>query len=126
MPLSHTLGADYDRCRVMLVLHVDCGEVNGTEVSGLIVAAVADTPKVMSEGGWRLGVVIDEAADVGVEDVVPSGSEGNKPAKLTDTFHPANSTLGVAKAGTSTIDLFGLQISNEAKSAFARTFSWAS
>jgi hypothetical protein len=28
----------------------------------LTVAAVADTPKVMSEGNWRLGVVIDEAA----------------------------------------------------------------
>jgi hypothetical protein len=31
-------------------------------VGGLTVAAVADTPKVMSEGNWRLGVVIDSAA----------------------------------------------------------------
>jgi len=31
-------------------------------VSGLTVAAVADTPKVMSEGNWRLGVVIDADA----------------------------------------------------------------
>src|SRR6185503_8481938 len=29
---------------------------------GLTVAALADTPKVMSEGNWRLGVFIDAAA----------------------------------------------------------------
>jgi len=28
----------------------------GTEVSGLTVAAVADTPKIMSNGDWRIGV----------------------------------------------------------------------
>jgi hypothetical protein len=38
------------------------GDVDGTDVSGLAVAVVADTPKVMSDGNWRLGVVIDEAA----------------------------------------------------------------
>ena len=32
------------------------------DVSGLTVAAVADTPKVMSEGNWRLGVLMDEQA----------------------------------------------------------------
>ncbi len=38
--------------------------MEGTDVSGLTVAAVCDTPKVMSEGNWRLGVVIDaEASD---------------------------------------------------------------
>jgi hypothetical protein len=55
-------GATYDRCNVVLVFNVESGEVDGTDVSGLTVAAVADTPKVMSEGNWRLGVVIDEAA----------------------------------------------------------------
>jgi hypothetical protein len=59
---SLALGADYDRCNVTLVFHVTDGEVEGTDVSGLTVAAVADTPKVMSEGGWRLGVFIDESA----------------------------------------------------------------
>jgi hypothetical protein len=59
---SLSLGADYDRCRVTLVFHVTDGEVEGTDVSGLTVAAVADTPKVMSDGDWRLGVFIDESA----------------------------------------------------------------
>jgi hypothetical protein len=59
---SLALGADYDRCRVVLVFNVVEGDVEGTDVSGLAVAAVADTPKVMSDGNWRLGVFIDAAA----------------------------------------------------------------
>ena len=59
---SLALGADYDRCRVTLVFNVKDGEVDGTDVSGLTVAAVADSPKVMTDGNWRLGVFIDAAA----------------------------------------------------------------
>jgi hypothetical protein len=59
---SLALGADYDRCRVTLVFNITQGNVEGTDVSGLKVAALADTPKVMSDGNWRLGVFIDSAA----------------------------------------------------------------
>jgi hypothetical protein len=59
---SMALGAHHDRCTVTLVFHVVDGDVEGTDVSGLTVAAIADTPKVMSEGNWRLGVFIDAAA----------------------------------------------------------------
>ncbi|MEA2134879.1 MAG: hypothetical protein QOC68_2788 [Solirubrobacteraceae bacterium] len=59
---SLALGADYDRCKVTLVFNVRDGDVEGTDVSGVTVAAVADTPKVMSEGNWRLGVFIDSGA----------------------------------------------------------------
>jgi hypothetical protein len=59
---SLALGATNDRCNVVLVFNVKNGEVDGIDVSGLTVAAVCDTPKVMSEGNWRLGVIIDAAA----------------------------------------------------------------
>src|SRR3954462_7063156 len=59
---SLALGATKDHCRVVLVFHVKKGEVEGTDVSGLTVAAVAETPKVMTDGNWRLGVFIDGAA----------------------------------------------------------------
>ena len=58
--LAH--GATYDRCRVTLVFNITEGEVEGTDISGLKVAAVADTPKVMTDGNWRLGVFIDDKA----------------------------------------------------------------
>ncbi len=59
---SFSFGATYDRCMVTLVFNVTDGDVEGTDVSGLAVAAVADTPKVMTDGNWRLGVFIDAAA----------------------------------------------------------------
>ena len=59
---SLAFGATLDRCRVTLVFNVKNGEIEGTDVSGLTVAAVADTPKVMTDGNWRLGVFIDAAA----------------------------------------------------------------
>ena len=60
MSLSH--GATYDYCRVTLVFNITDGDVEGTDVSGLKVAAIADSPKVMTDGNWRLGVFIDENA----------------------------------------------------------------
>ena len=59
---SLALGATHDFCRVTLVFNVKQGEVEGVDVSGLTVAALADTPKVMTEGNWKLGVFIDAAA----------------------------------------------------------------
>jgi hypothetical protein len=59
---SLAFGAHYDRCKVTLVFSVKDGEIDGTDVSGLTVAAVADAPKVMTDGNWRLGVFIDDRA----------------------------------------------------------------
>ena len=55
-------GATYDFCRVVLVFNIREGEIEGTSVSGLKFAAIADTPKVMTEGNWRLGMFVDERA----------------------------------------------------------------
>ena len=59
---SLELPADNDYCRAILVFHVDKGSVDGVDVSGLTLAAVADAPKYMYEGNWRLGVLIDDSA----------------------------------------------------------------
>ncbi len=59
---SFALGANKDRCTLVLVFHVDTGEIEGVDVSGLTLAAVADTPRFMHEGNWRLGVLVDDAA----------------------------------------------------------------
>jgi hypothetical protein len=175
---SFDLGADYDRCKVILVFNVRDGEVDGVDVSGLTVAAVADTPKVMTDGNWRLGVLVDEQAtdeqaeklgavfggqlggpmealgplvgealgmerasiefsesdgkhtvrigdmaDVEVEDIVPFGKEDGEPVRLEGVFHPANSTLTIARSLRSNVSAFGVQF--EGKSAFSAPFSWA-
>jgi hypothetical protein len=60
--VSLDLGADYDRCNAFLVFNVESGEVEGVDVSGRTVAVMVDSPKVMSEGNWRVGVLIDDGA----------------------------------------------------------------
>lgn len=60
--LSFDHGATYDFCRVTLVFDIGEGEIEGTDIGGLKVAVIADTPKVMAEGNWRLGVFIDAQA----------------------------------------------------------------
>ena len=60
--LSFDHGATYDYCRATLAFHVHEGEIEGTDVGGLKVAAIADTPKVMTDGNWKLGMFVDENA----------------------------------------------------------------
>ena len=60
--LSLDHGATYDYCRVTLVFNIREGSVEGTDVAGCKIALIADTPKVMTEGNWRVGVFIDDAA----------------------------------------------------------------
>jgi hypothetical protein len=55
-------GATYDYCRVVLVFKLESGDIEGTDVGGLTVAVIADTPKVMTEGNWKVGMFIDAAA----------------------------------------------------------------
>jgi len=55
-------GATYDYCRVTLVFNIRDGEIEGTDIGGLKVAAIAETPKIMTEGNWKLGVFVDESA----------------------------------------------------------------
>ena len=83
--LSFDHGATYDYCRVTLVFNVHEGEVDGTDVAGRKVAIIADTPKVMTEGNWRLGLFVDDGAtDEQVEKLVGvfSGQLGGPMAAL--------------------------------------------
>ena len=60
--LSFDHGATYDYCRATLAFNIREGEIEGTDVSGLKAAFIIDTPKVMTEGNWKLGVFIDDQA----------------------------------------------------------------
>ncbi|MCL6437038.1 MAG: DUF1326 domain-containing protein, partial [Rubrobacteraceae bacterium] len=80
-----TMPADQERCRAVLVFHVDSGWIEGVDVSGLTVAVLADTPRVMADGGWRVGLFMDEAASreqAGMLETVFSGQMGGPMALL--------------------------------------------
>jgi hypothetical protein len=60
--LSLDHGATYDFCRVTLAFSISEGQVEGTDIRGRRVVLIADTPKVMTQGNWRLGVYVDDDA----------------------------------------------------------------
>ena len=93
-----TARATLDRCRALLAYHVESGEVNDVDVSGLNFALFLDTPPVMIEGNWRVGVFLDEAAsDEQAEALgtVLSGQAGGPLAMLAPLI---GEMLGVEKA----------------------------
>src|SRR5690242_11059793 len=95
---SLSFGATNDYCRVVLVFNVNDGEVEGTDVSGLTVAAVCETPKVMTDGNWRIGVFIDgDASDEQAEKLggVFSGALGGPMEALGPLI---GENLGVERA----------------------------
>ena len=95
-----TAHATHDRCLAMLAFHIDRGDIEGLDVSGLSFALVVDTPPVMSDGGWRLGVVLDGAADADQSAAlgrVLGGELGGPPAMLGPLI---GEMLGVESATT--------------------------
>jgi hypothetical protein len=82
---AFTARATLDRCRALLAFHVAAGEIDGTDVSGLNFALFLDTPPVMAEGNWRVGVFLDAAASDEQADeltAVLAGQRGGPPALL--------------------------------------------
>ena len=59
---SLVLPADKERCQMVLAYHVESGEIEGADVSDRTVLLVADTPAQMSDGNWRVGLIMDDGA----------------------------------------------------------------
>jgi hypothetical protein len=95
--MSFDHGATYDYCRVTLVFHIHEGDVEGTDVGGVKLALIADTPKVMTEGNWRVGLFVDAASDEQVDKVtaVFAGQLGGPMAGLAPLI---GEMLGVERA----------------------------
>jgi len=60
--LSFAHGATYDYCRVVLSFNIKQGDVEGVDISARKVVLIADSPKVMTEGNWKLGIYVDDGS----------------------------------------------------------------
>ena len=54
--------ADHDRCTFLMSFHVDSGRIDDVDVSGLTVGVFGDTPAMMVEGSWKVGLFMDAKA----------------------------------------------------------------
>ena len=77
--------ATNERCNATLAFTIDDGDVDGVDVSGHTFVLMVDSPPLMSEGGWNVGVIVDDGASqeqVEAIGAVVSGSLGGPPAAL--------------------------------------------
>jgi hypothetical protein len=102
--LSFDHGATYDFCRVTLVFNIRQGEIEGTDVGGRRVALIADTPKVMTEGNWRLGLFIDDQATDAQADKLTAVFGGQLGGPMGALAPLVGEVLGVERAPIEVID----------------------
>src|SRR4029450_6599090 len=91
-------GATYAYCRVTLVFDVAEGDVEGTDVSGRTVAVIADTPKGMTEGNWRLCMFVDEDATDDQAEKLTAVFGGQKGGPMAGLAPLIGEVLGVERA----------------------------
>ena len=89
--------ATNDDCRLALAFDIDTGSVDGIDVSGTTCVMIAQTPALMPEGNWKVGLIVnDSASDEQTEALtsVFSGALGGPPAGLAPLI---GEFLGVEK-----------------------------
>ena len=77
------------------------------------------------DNGRVHSIRVGDLIDIEIEDFVPPQTPDGDVERLTGIFHPANSTLTIAKANRSRVDAFGLSFANEGKNGHWAPFSWA-
>ncbi|MDT7578100.1 MAG: hypothetical protein QOH17_4433 [Pseudonocardiales bacterium] len=106
--LSLDHGATYDFCRVTLVFNIREGAVEDTDIAGCKVAVIADTPKVMTEGNWRVGVFVNEEASEPQFDALVGVFSGQLGGPMAGLAPLIGELLGVERAAIA-IDDDGLR-----------------
>jgi hypothetical protein len=88
----------------VVVFHIGRGTVEGTDVSGLTTVMVIDSPALMSEGGWKFGLVIDSAStneQAAKLEAVMGGHLGGVPAAVAELV---GESLGIERAAIDYVD----------------------
>src|SRR5438552_14797816 len=96
--MSFDHGATYDYCRVTLVFNIREGNIEGTDVGGLKVAAIVDSPKVMTDGNWRLGLFVDASATDEQAELLTAVMAGQKGGPMEAIVPLVGEILGVERA----------------------------
>jgi hypothetical protein len=68
--------ATEDFCKFAMSFRVDSGRFGATELSGVTFAVVGQSKKVMGEGGWLVGLIVDQRASDAQADAIVQISSG--------------------------------------------------
>ena len=84
---SMTHKATNDYCCAVLAFKISEGDVNGTSMDGVTFVIIIETPPLMSDGNWKLGVVVDDACSdnqMAALEIILSGEFGGPAEMLKD------------------------------------------
>ena len=95
---SLTAPATQERCQLVLVYHVEQGSIDGVDVGGQSVAVVADTPRMMTDGNWNLGLIVDARASQEQADALAGVFSGQKGGPMSALAPLVGKVLGVERA----------------------------
>jgi hypothetical protein len=101
---SLTAPATQDRCQVVLVYHVDSGDADGVDVGGLSVVVVADTPRMMTDGNWNLGLIVDANASDEQADLLGAVFSGQRGGPMAGLAPLVGKVLGIERARIEYLD----------------------
>src|SRR5437899_7380778 len=54
--------ATHDFCKLLLAFHIDSGTVEGADLADRKFAVLVQTPKMMTDGNWKVGLFVDDQA----------------------------------------------------------------
>jgi hypothetical protein len=95
---SFAHGATHDYCRALLAFDITEGEIDGIDVGGLKLAVIGETPKVMTDGNWRVGVFVDANASEEQADKLVGVFSGQMGGPMAGLVPLIGEMLGVEKA----------------------------
>jgi len=79
----------YDHCTAMLVFRIDDGICDGVDLSGLKFALVVKSKKIMGDGDWVFGAIVDDGANEEQRRVltaIASGEVGGPPGMIRENL----------------------------------------
>ena len=90
--------ATYDFCKFLMAVHIDAGDVEGTDVSDRTFAILVETPKQMTDGNWKAGLFVDDAASPEQTDAITKVVTGQLGGPMAMVAPLIGEFLGVERA----------------------------
>lgn len=88
---------DKGACEVTVAWHIDKGEIEGVDVAGRTIAAVAHIPGKPRDGGWRAAVYLDDGTSDDQQEALLNVFTGKLGGAIADVAKLIGEVVGVER-----------------------------
>ena len=97
-PTSGLTQSTHGYCIFAMGFRVERGQYNGTSLDGRSFVIVGHTPGNMGEGGWKVGLIVDDGADEKQKDALTAIASGQAGGAMANLAPMIGNFLGVETA----------------------------